>query len=68
MKLELIKLKAPDLDIPEFLCDKNPLGKHLNKWQMLSLLNSYSFTAIIGRPGSGKTSLLISFLLGKGKK
>ena len=68
MKLELIKLKAPDLDIPELLCDGNPLGKHLNKWQMLSYLNSYSFTAIIERPGFGKTSLLISFLLGKGKK
>ena len=56
------------LDIPEFTCDKNPLGEHLNKYEMLSHLNSFSFTAIIGKPGSGKTSLLISFLTGKRSK
>ena len=52
------------LDIPEFTCDNNPLGEH----EMLAHLNSFSFTAIIGKPGSGKTSLLVSFLTGKGKK
>ena len=40
------------LDIPEFTCDINPLGEHLNKYEMLSHLNSFSFTAIIGKPGS----------------
>ena len=32
---------------------------------MLSHLNSYNFSAFIGKPGSGKTSLLISMLSGK---
>jgi ABC-type multidrug transport system ATPase subunit len=56
------------LDIPGFSCDDNPLGEHLNAYEMLSYLNSYSMTAIIGKPGSGKTSLLISMLTGKGPK
>ena len=56
------------MDIPEFTCDNNPLGEHLNKYEMFSHPNSFSFTAIIGKPGSSKTSLLISFLTGKGNK
>lgn len=57
-----------DLKIPEFNCDKNPLGEHLNKYEMLSHFNCFGFTGIIGRPGSGKTSLLVSFLTGRGDK
>jgi len=30
-------------------------------------MNNYNFTAMIGKPASGKTSLLISFLTGTGK-
>jgi ABC-type transport system involved in cytochrome bd biosynthesis fused ATPase/permease subunit len=58
--IEIKKNNAMVLDIPEFNCDDNPLGEHLNKYEMLSHLNSFSFTAIIGKPGSGKTSLLVS--------
>jgi len=43
------------------------VGEHLNQYPMLKHLNSYSFTGIIGKPGSGKTSLLVSFLTGRGK-
>ena len=68
MKIELKENKKLNLDIPTFTCDSSPLGEHLNQYEMLSHLNSYSFTAIIGRPGSGKTSLVISFLTGKGDK
>ena len=68
MSIEIKKNKELILDIPEFTCDNNPLGEHLNEYEMLSHLNSFSFTAIIGKPGSGKTSLLISFLTGKGNK
>jgi KaiC/GvpD/RAD55 family RecA-like ATPase len=64
--IELKKNKAMKLAIPQFTCDDNPIGEHLNKYDMLSHLNSYSCTAIIGKPGSGKTSLLLSFLTGKG--
>ena len=68
MSIEIKKNKELILDIPEFTCDNNPLGEHLNKYEILAHLNSFRFTAIIGKPGSGKTSLLISFLTGKGKK
>lgn len=66
--LELKKNKKLSLDIPEFNCDHNPLGEHLNKYEMLSHLNCFGFTGIIGKPGSGKTSLLVSFLTGKKDK
>ena len=65
MQIELKKNKALNLNIPQFSCDNSPLGEHLNKYDMLSFLNSYSMTAIIGKPGSGKTSLIISFLTGR---
>jgi nucleoside-triphosphatase THEP1 len=57
--------KKINFTIPEFNCDSNPIGEHLNKYDMLSHLNCFSNTAIIGKPGSGKTSLLISMLTGK---
>jgi AAA15 family ATPase/GTPase len=56
--------KALDLKIPEFTCDGS-LGDHLNNYDMLKFLNGYRFSAFIGKPGSGKTSLLVSFLTGK---
>lgn len=68
MALELKKNPKIDLTIPQFLCDSNPLGEHLNKYDMLKHLNCFGFTGLIGRPQSGKTSLLISFLTGKGNK
>ena len=67
MKIELKKNDAMKLIIPEFSCDNSPIGEHLNKYDMLKHLNSFSFNAIIGKPGSGKTSLLMSFLSGKGE-
>ena len=63
--IKIKKNKKLNLNIPEFTCDHNPIGEHLNKYDMLSHLNSYNFSAFIGKPGSGKTSLLISFLSGK---
>lgn len=68
MSIEIKKNKKIDLDIPSFSCDNNPLGEHLCKYDMLQNLNGYKFTGIIGKPASGKTSLLISFLTGKKDK
>jgi KaiC/GvpD/RAD55 family RecA-like ATPase len=68
MKIELKENKKLDLAIPQFNCDHNPLGEHLNQYEMLSHLNSFSFTTVLGRPASGKTSLVISFLTGKADK
>jgi KaiC/GvpD/RAD55 family RecA-like ATPase len=61
------KNKCINLSVPEFVCDDNPIGEHLNNYDMLKHLNSYSFDVIIGKPGSGKTSLLVGFLTCKGK-
>jgi len=68
MALELKKNPKLDLTIPQFVCDNNPLGDHLTKYEMLQHLNCFGFTGLIGKPGSGKTSLLVSFLTGKGEK
>jgi AAA+ ATPase superfamily predicted ATPase len=65
--IEIIKNKKLSLDIPQFTCDSG-VADHLNKYEMLKHLNGFYFTGIIGRPGSGKTSLLMSFLTGKKKK
>ena len=67
MSISTKKSKALNLDIPDFTCDSSPIGEHLSKYDMLKHLNNYSTTCIIGKPGSGKTSLLVSFLKGRGK-
>ena len=64
----MISLKAnPEikLDIPKFTCDDNAVGSHLNNHPITKLLNVYAFLCVIGRPGSGKTSLTISMLTQK---
>ena len=68
MSLELKHNPKLDLDIPEFCCDDNPIGSHLNEYPVLSYLNNYGCNCLLGRPASGKTSLLVSFLSGRGKK
>jgi len=67
MKITLKKNKALKLSIPLFSCDDNPLGEHLNEYDMLAHLNCFGFTCLLGKPGSGKTSIVISWLTGKGK-
>ena len=67
MSIEIKKNKELKLDIPEFICDGS-LDENLNKYDMLKNLNGFKFTAIIGKPGSGKTSLITAFLTGKKDK
>ena len=52
------------LQIPDMNCDGG-YNDNLEKYEMLNHLNKFCFTAIIGLPGSGKTSTLVSFLTGK---
>ena len=66
MSIEIKHNPSLDLKIPEFTCDGG-LGDHLNNYDMLRNLNGFKFTGLIGKPGSGKTSLLVSFLTGRGK-
>ena len=67
MSIEIKINKALILDIPEFNCDCG-LAEHLTKYDMLKHLNAYTFDIYCGKPGSGKTSLMVSFLSGKGDK
>jgi GTPase SAR1 family protein len=56
------------LNIPQFLCDNNVVGEHLNEHPLTKYLNCYGFLCVIGRPGSGKTSLSISLITQKEPK
>ena len=67
MNIYLKKNKELKLNMPQFVCDSSPIGDHLNQYPMLSHLNNYGCNAFIGKPGSGKTSLVVSFLSSKGK-
>ena len=51
-----------DLNIPKFLCDDNAVGEHLNNHDLTKLLNVFGFLCVVGRAGSGKTSLTISLI------
>lgn len=50
------------LNIPNFSCDNDAVGSHLKNHPLTELLNVYGFLCVIGRPGSGKTSLTISLI------
>ena len=64
MSIDIKKNRELILDIIESTCDINPLNKN----EILAHLNSFSFTATTNKSGSGKTSLSIWFLTGKGNK
>ena len=49
----------PKFEMVEMKCDK-PLCKELDKYEMTKFLNSHSTNLLIGKPGSGKTSLMIA--------
>lgn len=55
---------APVLPHCVMNCDK-PLHKKLDKYELSHFLNAHSTNLFIGRPGSGKTSLLYSFFKSK---
>jgi hypothetical protein len=59
--MQVIKHDIPKLHRPEFKVDV-PLSKHLEDDPILKYMNRTFACAIIGKKGSGKTSLLISWL------
>lgn len=67
MKLQIIQNKKPDLPICAMKCDE-PLAPHLNNYEVTKFMNSHSINLLIGKPGSGKTSLLYSLFKTRGKK
>jgi hypothetical protein len=58
--LSIKKNEKPQLKVCEMICDKK-LHDKLDKYDLTSFLNNHSTTLFIGRPKSGKTSLLYSF-------
>jgi len=64
--IKIKKTEKIDLHPPSFLCDY-PLCDHLKDYPQFSYMNIFNTTAILGRPASGKTSMLISMLSQKGK-
>ena len=58
--LSIKENKKPHLKVCEMICDKG-LDPKLNNYDLTSFLNNHSTTLFIGKPSSGKTSLLYSF-------
>jgi hypothetical protein len=57
--LSIKKNDKPQLKVCEMICDKK-LHDKLDKYDLTSFLNNHSTTLFIGKPASGKTSLLYS--------
>lgn len=55
---------APKLEPIKMICD-NGLSKKLNKYEITSFMNKHATNLFIGRPGSGKTSLITSMFKSK---
>lgn len=62
--MEVIKLSKPKLKPPGMVCDK-PLHPKLDKYELTSYLNCHSTNLLLGKPKSGKSSLLWSMLKDK---
>lgn len=59
--MQRISCNAPKLKRPRFTCDAQ-LCEHLNSYEAGQLMNRSNFSLFLGKPGSGKTSLLLSLL------
>lgn len=62
--MELVKLSKPKLKPPGMVCDR-PLHPKLDNYELTSYLNSHSTNLLLGKPKSGKSSLLWSMLKDK---
>ena len=59
MSITIKKNIKPTFEVIGMLCDK-PLSKDLNKYELTRFLNCHSTNLLIGKPGSGKTTLMLS--------
>lgn len=62
--ISILKHDKPNLPICKMNCDE-PLSKKLNKYELTKFLNTHTTNLILGKPGSGKSSLLYSLFKGK---
>ena len=63
--ISIKKNKNIKLSIPNFTCDYNAVGEHLEKHDLTKYLNCYGFLCVVGRPQSGKTSMTIAMITQK---
>ena len=61
MSVSIKRHEAPDLKKVRFNCDSK-IHEKLDEYELLSNLNRSHFMAYVGKGGSGKTSLMTSFL------
>ena len=61
MSIKIKQNEAPELKRPKFLVDSE-LHPKLNNYDLTKLINKHNFTLFLGKAGSGKSSLAISFL------
>ena len=66
MKISIIENDKPKLPLCKMNCDTK-LGEHLDKYELTKFMNNHSVNILIGKPASGKTSLLYSFFKSRGK-
>ena len=59
MSITIKKNIKPTFEVIGMLCDK-PLSKDLNKYELTRFLNCHSTNLLIGKPGSGKTTLMLA--------
>ena len=64
MSISVKENAKPKLKVCEMVCDTK-LHPELDKYDLTSFLNNHSTALMIGKPKSGKTSLLYSFLKSK---
>lgn len=60
MSITIKKNESPNLSTCKMLCDGG-LHEKLNNYELTKFLNSHETNLMIGRPSSGKTSLLYAF-------
>ena len=66
MKISIIENDKPKLPLCKMNCDTK-LGEHLDRYELTKFMNNHSVNILIGKPASGKTSLLYSFFKSRGK-
>lgn len=64
--ISIKKNEKPNLQTCKMMCDGD-LDDNLNRFEVTKFFNKHQMTLLIGRPKSGKTSLLYSFFKGQRK-
>ena len=62
--MDIIKLKQPKIKPPEMLCDKK-LHPKMDNYELKSYLNCHSTNLLVGKPRSGKSSLMWAMMRDK---